>query len=63
MSHYEYVSRRKHEHIPQCSSEASAMSQAAKYKFIREIVNTLGAGAKKVAGSLNKGRCGYVGDW
>ena len=32
-----------------------AISQAAKYKFIREIVDTLGAGAEKVAGTLNKG--------
>jgi hypothetical protein len=31
------------------------MSQAAKYKFIREIVDTLGAGAEKVTGSFNKG--------
>ena len=46
---------KKFVHIPQCSSEASAMSQAAKYKCIREIVDTLGAGAEKVAGNLNKG--------
>ncbi len=31
------------------------MSQAAKYKFIHEIVDTLGAGAEQVAGSWNKG--------
>jgi hypothetical protein len=31
------------------------MSQNVKYKFIQEIVHTLGAGAEKVAGSLNKG--------
>jgi hypothetical protein len=31
------------------------MSQAAKYKFICQIVDTLGAGAEKVAGSMNKG--------
>jgi hypothetical protein len=42
-------------HIPQCCSELSAVAQAAKYNYIREIVETLGAGAEKVAGSLNKG--------
>jgi hypothetical protein len=46
---------KKYVHIPQCSSEASAMSQVAKYKFIQEIVDTLGAGAEKVADSLNDG--------
>jgi hypothetical protein len=46
---------KKFVHIPQCSSEASAMSQAATYKFIHEIVDTLGAGADQVAGSWNKG--------
>jgi hypothetical protein len=33
----------------------SAMLQHFKYKYIQEIVHTLGAGAKKVADSLNKG--------
>ena len=46
---------KKYVHIPQCSSEASAMSQVVKYKFIQEIVDTLGSGAEKVAGSLEKG--------
>jgi hypothetical protein len=46
---------KKYVHIPQCSSEASAMSQVAKYKFIQEIVDTLGAGAQKVVGGLNSG--------
>jgi hypothetical protein len=52
-------------HIPRCSStKALAMSQATKYKFISDIVGTLGTGAKKVAGSLNKGELWLcAGDW
>jgi hypothetical protein len=46
---------KKFVHIPQCSSEASAMSQVTKYKFIQGIVGMLGAGAKQVAGSWSKG--------
>jgi hypothetical protein len=46
---------KKYVHIPQCSSEASAMSQMVKYKFIHAIVETLGSGAETVADSLNKG--------
>jgi hypothetical protein len=42
-------------HVPQCSNQPSAMSQNVKYKFIQEIVYTLGAGAEKVADGLNKG--------
>ena len=38
---------KKFVHIPQCSNEASAMSQAAKYKFIREIVDTLESWSRK----------------
>jgi hypothetical protein len=47
--------RKKFIHIPQCSNQPSAMSQNVKYKFIQEIVHTLGAGAEKVADCLNKG--------
>jgi len=47
--------QKKYVHIPQCSNEASAMSQVAKYKFIQEIVDTLGAGAEQVVGGLNNG--------
>ena len=31
------------------------MAQVAKYKFIQQIVDTLGAGAEKVVGSLDQG--------
>jgi hypothetical protein len=48
-------SKKKFIHIPQCSNQPSAMSQNVKYKFIQEIVHTLGAGAKNVADGLNKG--------
>jgi hypothetical protein len=48
-------SSKKFIHVPQCSNQPSAMSQNVKYKFIQEIVYTLGAGAKKVADGLNKG--------
>jgi hypothetical protein len=48
-------SSKKFIHVPQCSNQPSAMSQNVKYKFIQEIVYTLGAGAEKVADGLNKG--------
>jgi hypothetical protein len=47
--------QKKYIHIPQCSNELSAMTQAANYKYIQEIVDTLGAGAEKVQDSLSKG--------
>ena len=34
-------------HIPNCSTEAFAMSQMIKYQFVQEIVNILGGGAGK----------------
>jgi hypothetical protein len=42
-------------HIPKCSTEASAMSQMIKSKFVQEIVNILGGGAVNVVGGLHKG--------
>jgi hypothetical protein len=42
-------------YIPRCSSQSSVMSQNGKNQFIQEIVLTLGAGAEKVAGTLNEG--------
>jgi hypothetical protein len=42
-------------HIPKCLTEASAMLQMIKYKFVQEIVNILGGGAKNVVGGLHKG--------
>jgi hypothetical protein len=42
-------------HIPKCLTEASAMSQMIKYKFVQEIVNILGGGAENVVGGLHKG--------
>ena len=42
-------------HIPKCSTEASAMLQMIKYKFVQEIVNILGGGAVNVVGGLHKG--------
>jgi hypothetical protein len=46
---------KKYVHIPQCSDERLALAQNVKYQFIREIVNTLGAGAETVAGTFNQG--------
>jgi hypothetical protein len=42
-------------HIPKCSTEASAMSQMIKYKFVQEIIYILGGGAVNVVGGLHKG--------
>jgi hypothetical protein len=56
---------KKYVHIPQCSSHKSAMTQARNLRFIHEIVDTLGAGAEKVADSFNKGAlwlCGGLAD-
>jgi hypothetical protein len=41
-------------HISKYSTEASAMSQMIKYKFVQEIVNILGGGAENVVGGLHK---------
>jgi hypothetical protein len=46
---------KKFVHIPQCSNLSSAMSQNVKYKFVQEIVNTLGAGTEKVVDNLHNG--------
>jgi hypothetical protein len=46
---------KKFVHIPQCSNLSSAMSQNTKYKFVQEIVNTLGAGMEKVVDNLHNG--------
>ena len=47
--------KKKYIHIPQCSNEASAMSQNVKHKFAQEIVKTLGAGAETTVDGLHKG--------
>jgi hypothetical protein len=41
--------------VPQCSNEASAMSQNVKHKFAQEIAKTLGAGAETVIDGLHQG--------
>jgi hypothetical protein len=48
-------SPKKFIHIPQCSNESSAMLQNVKYRFVQEIVSTLGAGTDKVVDNLHNG--------
>ncbi len=43
-------------------TEASAMSQMIKCKFVQETVNILGGGAESVVGDCTKGHYGFVGE-
>jgi hypothetical protein len=47
--------KKKFVHIPQCSTQASVMSQNVKQKFVQEIVNTLGNGFETVTNGLHNG--------